>query len=295
MGSVENEGPASPGGELAEDESGGLPPERRRGDDPFLPEEGFAWWFPRAAAMLLVGVSLVLLGTASVHHGQYRLVLLEDGGAQLERGRFAPWGWESEIPDGALEAWAPVRWPAESVEAPLDGELRGLAETFLGFVRRQGREAAVGSEQLGRLEEQERELEVWYRERFSGDEPPAAGSLAERRAELEAGARAAEAEAEERRRQEEEEVAAEAAASAAAELAEAQRRARDAGAVAEEELRRARSFQAARRAVLRDAELLLEELQSEAEPSLERDRDRAALEAFIESMDTPVQRSEGSP
>ena len=47
--------------------------------------------------------------------------------------------------------------------------------------------------------------------------------------------------------------------------------------------------------MLRDAELLLEELQSEAEPSLERDRDRAALEAFIESMDTPVQRSEGSP
>jgi hypothetical protein len=305
---------------------------RRPGDDPFLPEEGFFWWLPRALMMGGVALALFLLIAATIHHGKFRLVLVEDEStALLQRGRFAPWGWEAFIPEGELDAWAPVAWPTETVEAPLKGELRVLAEDFLAFIRARAAEVREDQDLLGPLEAQEAAFEAWYQERWD-EEPPQTGSIASLRSE----ARTAREAEEEQARLEQEARDAEAAQAAAAELADAQRRAEleaagesveeeaeaageselDAGAQTEPgvidpfapsvtpeptpaptaepgedpALTAARAYASDRRAALRNAEDLLSRLPPPGQGTPEDARDRAALERFILSMDTPAVR-----
>ncbi len=269
----------------------------RPGDDPFLPEEGFFWWLPRALAMGGVAIALLLLIGATIHHGKYRLAHYEEGDtAVLERGRFRPWGWAPFIPDGALDAWAPVAWP-ESVDSPLEGEVRVLADAFLGFVRSQAAASREDEDTLGHLEAQEAALEAWYLGRWD-EEPPQDRSIASLRSGWREEARLAQeeeerllAEAEERRRQREEEEAL--AAAAALAEAEAQVETGDSGEadepvtpVTEVDLARARVYASDRRAVLRGAEELLARIPAAGSPADQRDR--RALQAFIEAMDTPV-------
>ena len=281
---------------------------RRPGDDPFLPEEGFFWWLPRAVSMAAILLALILLAGATIHHGKYRLVSTEEGNtAVLERGRFRPWGWAPFIPDGALEAWAPVAWP-ESVESPLEGEVRVLADAFLGFIRSQAADSREDRAVLGRLEAQEAALETWYLSRWEGEEPPQDRSIASLRLAWQEEARLIQEqeeallrEAEERRRQRE----ADEAEAAAAALIEAE--AASAGSdeqpneaaptpapveapapVTEVDLARARVYASDRRAVLRGAEDLLARLPSPDRRSPQDRRDRQALQAFIEAMDTPA-------
>ena len=259
---------------------------RRPGDDPFLPEEGFFWWLPRALAMALVLVALGLLAAATVHHGKYRLVKSDDGMAVLERGRFYPRGWTTYVPDGAIEAWTPVLWPAQSVDPPMEGEFRDLADTYLGFVRTRVVEHPDDLELLALMEVQEESFEAWYRGRWSGEEPPAAGSLrAKRDAQAAEQAEALkQAEAQEATRLANE--AAEVAAARAAEEAEAERARARRMLTEEEVLDQARSYAARRRGLLTDAEDLLATLPPAGTPEEARDRD--AVESFIRSMDTPV-------
>jgi len=279
---------------VASDEAATDPTEgtRRPGDDPFLPEEGFFWWLPRAAAIVLVGVSLILLATATLHHGNYRLVATEDASdAVLERGRFAPWGWEAFIPDGAVDAWTPIKWPVDGVEPPLEGELQQLTDTYLGFIRSEANARQADADVLLRLDQQEQALEAWYRTRWSGDDPPSSGAVGQLRASLDAEARAAEeAETERLRlaREQESQEAAETAAAAAAELAEAQRRAAETEADFEIRMAAARSFAADRRRFLIEAEEMLSRLPAAGSGTADQERDLAAIEAFVTAMDTPA-------
>ena len=279
---------------------------RRPGDDPFLPEEGFFWWLPRALSMAVILLALILLAGATLHHGKYRLARTDEGDmAVLERGRFRPWGWAPFIPDGALEAWAPVAWP-ESVETSLEGEVRVLADAFLGFIRSQAAESRDDRAVLGQLEAQEAALETWYLGRWKGQEPPQDNSIASLRAGWSDEARLAEEEEErllreaEEHRREREAAEAEAAAAALA-AAEAESEidaaldqpsalpvAEPAAPVTEVELARARVYASDRRAVLRGAEDLLGRLPSSKGGTGLDERDRRALQAFIEAMDTPV-------
>lgn len=277
---------------------------RRPGDDPFLPEEGFFWWLPRTVAMVLIAAALILVIAATIHHGKYRLALYEEGDtAVLERGRFRPWGWAPFIPDGALESWAPVAWP-ESVDSPLEGEVRVLADAFLGFIRSQAAASKDDEDTLGQLEAQEAALETWYRGRWKDEDPPQDRSIATLRAAWREETRLAQEdeerlleEAEDRRRQREAEEAeaaavalaeAEAEAAAVAEEAEADPVTSAPPPLSEVELARARVYQSDRRSVLREAEELLARLPAPGRGRPTDERDRLALQAFILSMDTPV-------
>lgn len=242
---------------------------RRPGDDPFLPEEGFFWWLPRALLMLFVLVALGLLTASTIHRGQVRLVKSDEGMAILERGRFYPSGWTPFVPDGSVEAWAPVLWPAQSVEPPLEGELRELADTYLGFVRSRAAQHPGDAGLVAAMEAQEDKLQAWYSERWAGELPPQPGTV--------------------RRQREEREAAREAELRAAREQAEAQAREAERETVAEDALSRARTYAARRRGLLREAEDLLAGLPEEG--SAEQSRDREAIEGFIESMDTPAEQA----
>ncbi len=260
----------------------GAPSPERSGDDPFLPEEGFFWWLPRAAAILLVLVALILLTVATIHHGKYRLVRLDDGAASLERGRFAPRGWEAFAPDGGIEAWSGVQWHASAPEPPLHGELRDLAETWLGMIRAGAADISEGDfEALEQAESKEYAFEAWYQARYSAT-PPAVGSIGEVRASWALARAEAEAEAEAQAQAEEE------ARVRAAEAAEALARAHADAADPDEALTRARSYSAQRRALLGEVERLLRELPPAGAGSPEEERDRAALETLVRQMDTPV-------
>lgn len=257
-------------------------PRRKSGDDPFLPEEGYFWWLPRAMAIALVSVCVVLLTVASVHHGKFRLQRLDDGTVQLERGRFAPRGWGSFVPDGALGAWAPVPWPAQAPEPPLRGELRDLADTWLGMLRAQAEATNGDTVALAELRAREDSFSAWYSSHW-GEEPPAEGSIGRLIQEQEQIVSEAAAAREEQRR---EETEAAARAAAVEEMAAAQRRIVDPEGVNADEIARARDYAADRRAVLRGAEELHERLPGGGTP--EEQRDREAIEAFIEAMDTPA-------
>jgi len=261
------------------------------GDDPFLPEDGLLAWLPRAAAIGLVGVCVVLLSAAALHHGEYRLVRLDDGTALLERGRFAPRGWEAAVPGGAVEAWAPIAWSGRAPAPPLRGELRDLAETWLGMIRDDAASLADGDlAALDVLGEREQSFEAWYRTRW-GEAPPEVGAVPAIRASWAAAELAAEVAAAEQARIAEVRTA-EAAAAAAA-LARAQHDAADPTGAASEALERARTYSAERRALLREAEELLARLPPPSTGSAEEQRDREALEGFVRRMDTPTRLLEG--
>ncbi len=257
-------------------------PRRRAGDDPFLPEEGYFWWLPRVAAIALVTICVVLLTVATVHHGKYRLQRLEDGTVQLERGRFAPRGWGSYVPDGAVGAWSPVPWPHQAPDPPLRGELRDLSDTWLGMLRAHAEEVREDDGALGALAGQEDGFEAWYRGRWS-EEPATEGSVEQLRREQERLVADAAA-AREQQQREEDEAAARAAA--AEELARAQHAVVDPEGAQADELSRARDYSADRRGLLGTAEQLLARLPPDGSP--EQERDRAAIEAFIAAMDTPA-------
>lgn len=259
------------------------------GDDPFLPEDGLIAWLPRAAAIALVLVCVGLLVAAAVHHSQYRIVKQEDGTALLERGRFAPRGWESSAPDGAVEAWTAIPW-ASSAPSPLRGELRDLAETWLGMIRAEAASLSEGDlETLDALGAREQSFEAWYRSRWSED-PPAVGAVPAIRASwAEAELAAERAAAEEARLGADR--AAEASAAAAA-FARAQLDAADPIGATSEALDRARTYAATRRALLREAEELLSRLPRSGTGSPEEERDRDAITSFVRRMDTPVRLME---
>ncbi len=253
---------------------------RRPGDDPFLPEEGLFWWLPKAALVLLLVFGLAYVVASSVHHGKYQLVRGPDGDAHLERGRFALGGWAPFVPDGALEAWAPLPWPEQSVEAPLAGDLVDLADTYLGFLRSSASKQIEDDAKVELLSVQEERLEAWYRDRWGADEVPQPGDVkAQRDARDQARRTVAEAEAAataERLR-----------AAAEAELqAAAAERVRADQAQERTSLDRARSYAVRRRLLLKEAEALLEGLPEAGGP--EAGRDRQAVERFIDSMNTPV-------
>jgi len=253
---------------------------RRPGDDPFLPEEGLFWWLPRAALLLILLLGLGYLTLSSVNRGKYQLVLDGDGNAVLERGRFSTSGWNSFVPDGALEAWAPVPWPQQSVEAPLEGALVDLADTYLGFLRFQATKHLEDDVVLDVLAVQEEKLEDWYRTRWDAASVPQPGDVKAQRA---------------ARDHAREEVAAALAAAAEARLqeqlqaklqAEVEEQARIEEELRESSMDRARSYAVRRRLLLREAEVLLEGLPQDGGP--EQGRDREAVERFIDSMNTPV-------
>jgi hypothetical protein len=242
-------------------------------------------------AILLVSVCLCLLAAAALHHGKYRLVRLDDGTAVLERGRFAPRGWEVHVPDGAVEAWTAIAWSESAPEPPLKGEVRDLSETWLGMIRAHA--AALPEGQLERLDElglREQSFEAWYRSRW-GEDPPDAGAVPRIRATWADAMQEAEAAAEEAAREDEVRLAA--AAAAAEALARAQMQAADPEGTAREALEDARTWSADRRALLRQAEGLLDRLPPAGEGTPEQDRDRAAIEGLVRRMDTPVRLLEG--
>ncbi len=150
---------------------------RRPGDDPFLPEQELLWWLPRAAVLVGIVGAIIVLALSAGHRRQVRLAAV-DGGAVLERGALAPAGWTPWVPDGAVDAWAPVVWPEDGPAAPLDGELRLISDTFAGMLRRSARDAAGEVEQLEPLAAQEEAFAVWYAGRFDGDGPPGSGEVA---------------------------------------------------------------------------------------------------------------------
>ena len=249
---------------------------RRPGDDPFLPEEGFFWWLPRASLVLLVLVAAGYFITSTVNRGKYQLAVAEGGEAQLERGRFAPSGWVSFVPDGALEAWASVPWPVQTLEAPVEGELVDLADTYLGFLRTRAAQNLEDELILSAMEAQEQKFQAWYSGRWGAERIPQTESIQElrvRRDQLRA--EAAEAEAE--RIQRLEQVRLE---------AEAEELARRESELSAESSTRARNYAARRRLLIREAEAMLEELP--ATGGAEQARDRQAIEDFIDSMNTPV-------
>ena len=255
---------------------------RRPGDDPFLPEEGFFWWLPRAALGVLLLFLAGYLITSTVNRGKYQLVLDDEGNAQLQRGQFAPSGWTPFVPDGAVEAWAPVRWPDNTVEAPLDGELVDLADTFLGFLRASASRNLEDDQVLDRLGAQEEKYESWYGERWDASEFPQAENVKEqraardnRRAEAAAAAEAAKAAAERQRAEQQ-----------AIRVAEAEEQARRAAELSASGADRVRNYATRRRQLIREAEAMLNELPEDM--GSEQGRDRQAIEKFIDSMNTPV-------
>lgn len=260
----------------------------RPGDDPFLPEEGFYWWLPRAVTLILVLLALFLAGGTALHHGDYRLAKREqDGAAILEKGRFRPWGWEATIPGGALDAWAPVAWE-ESVEAPLEGGLRDLADVFHGFLRAAAVAARGNDSELARLEAQEAALGAWYRSRWPGREPSQACWIPALRAEWQQdpGRRASDggpAAGPGRRAGGEE-----AAAPSTADPRRARAGSGDGPWSSDPRLELALAYASDRRAVLRDAEDLLASLPATGQGTPDEERDRLAIESFIRTMDTPV-------
>lgn len=251
---------------------------RRPGDDPFLPEEGLFWWFPKAALLLLVLLGLGYLAIATVQHGKYQLVRSPDGNAGLERGRFALSGWAPFVPDGALEAWSPLAWPTESVASPLRGDLVDLADTYLGFLRSAAGAHIEDDARLDLLSAQEERFEAWYRDRWGADSVPQPGDVKAQRAARDIARRevvaASEAAAEEQR-------SAELAAKLQAEVEEQERLQRE-----QSSFERARSYAVRRRLLLKEAEALLEGLPEGGGPEATRDRD--AVERLIDSMNTPV-------
>lgn len=150
---------------------------RRPGDDPFLPEQELLWWLPRAAVLVGIVGAIILLALSAGHRRQVQLAAV-DGAAVLQRGALAPVGWTPWVPDGAVDAWAPVLWPEDGPAAPLDGELRLISDTFAGMLRRAARGAAGDVATLEALATQEEAFGVWYAGRFDGDGPPGAGEVA---------------------------------------------------------------------------------------------------------------------
>lgn len=254
---------------------------RRPGDDPFLPEEGFFWWLPRAA-LALVGLALILFVVASVYnHGRYQLIRDSSGAALLQRGAFSPSGWNAHLPDGAALAWAPIPWPADSVEPPMQGEVLDLAESFLGFLRAEAARNIEDDQRLAALEEQEEHFGNWFRSRFEGQDFPHEGSVRDLRAVRDRRRQEAAVEA-----QAEADRLAAAEASLAEEKAAEAERARLAAELAEATAGDAKSYPARRRELLRDAEALLSSLPEDLGP--EQLRDRAAVEQLIDALNTPV-------
>ena len=220
---------------------------RRKGDDPFLPEQELLWWAPRVAVLLVI---LILLGWglgSILHHRGLRLAR-QDGQAVLQRGTLSLRGWGPWIPDGAVAAWAPVPWTNGLVEPPVPGELEDLAPTFAGLLREAGR-ATADLAAVERLAAQERALQEWHRTRWGGDLPGG----------LELGALLAE-------------------------------RTKPAPVVPPPpvSLEKGRAYNQARRALLLSAERLLGDLPPFGAGNPTEERDRAAIEAFILSMDTPT-------
>lgn len=253
---------------------------RRPGDDPFLPEENLLWWLPRAGLLLLLVFGSAYVAVAALQHGKYQLVHGPDGDAHLERGRFALSGWAPFVPDGALEAWAPLPWPEQSVEAPLAGELVDLADTYLGFLRSSASKHIEDDAKLDLLSAQEERLEAWYSDRWGADEVPQSRDVKAQRGARDLARR----------------VEAAAVASVAAARLRAEQEAELQAAAAEQDrldqaqeqssLNRAHSYAVRRRLLLKEAEALLEGLPEAGGP--EAGRDRQAVERFIDSMNTPV-------
>jgi hypothetical protein len=239
------------------------------------------WWLPRAALLLFLLIGAGYLIGSSLNRGKYQLVLDEQGAALLQRGRFAPGGWNSFVPDGALDAWAPVAWPDQTVEAPLEGELVDLADTYLGFLRAKAAQHIEDDVVLDAMVAQERKLEAWYASRWDAASVPQAGEVKALRAARDSAR----------------EQAAAAVAAAVAAAAESARQAKlkseaEEQARLEAELRassqdRARNYAARRRFLIREAEVLLEGLPQDSGP--EQARDRQAIERFIDSMNTAVE------
>jgi hypothetical protein len=225
---------------------------RRPGDDPFLPEEGFFWWLPRALLLLLVLVAAGYFIASTVNRGKYQLTVDQGGSAQLERGRFAPSGWVPFFPDGALEAWASVPWPEQTLEAPLQGELVDLADTYLGFLRTRAAQHLEDDAVLSALEAQEEKFEAWYMGRWGQERIPQTESVKEQRTRRDR-LRVEATEAEAKRIQREEQLRLE---------ARAEEQARMESQLSEENINRARNYAARRRLLIREAEAMLQQLPS---------------------------------
>ena len=126
--------------------------DRPRSDGPFAPDEALFGWSPKRSAVVVLVVALGLLVSAWSHHHDYRLAPHESG-ATLERGVFAPWGWDEWVPEGGESAWIPVPWSLGDDAPPLEGELGDLADVFADLLTEQaevlGDPEAVSESSLG--------------------------------------------------------------------------------------------------------------------------------------------------
>ncbi|GEM_PF-3058149 len=243
-------------------------------DAPFGPEEALFGWVPRAGAGAALLLAVLMLVSAWRHHDEYRLMPRE-AGATLERGVFAPWGWDPWTPAGGDEAWAPVPWSLGDDAPPLEGEIGDLADVFADLLT-QRVEASLGDPAA--LEPAAAQLETfaaWYSAEFGQDPEPAARARAllkssDERARSEAEAAAVAEEAEETARR----------LAILAEEAAADEREREVAVL--------RAHNAARRSLLLRVEEFLAGLPAPGAGSAQQEADRAAIEDFVHTMDTPL-------
>ena len=243
-------------------------------DAPFGPEEALFGWLPRAGAAGFLLLALALLFFAWRHHDDYRLIP-RDGGASLERGVFAPWGWDAWTPEASGAAWASVPWALGDDAPPLEGELGDLADVFADLLTEQV-EASLGDPAaLAAATTQLEAFAAWYSSEFGHDPEPAARA----RALLQAGVETQRSHEEAARAAEEAEAEARKQAVLADEAAATE---------AERELARVRAHSASRRSLLIRVEEFLDGLPPAGEGTLQEEADRAALETFVRTMDTPL-------
>jgi hypothetical protein len=209
------------------------------------------------------------------HHGHYRLIPREDG-ATLERGVFAPWGWDPWVPKGAQAAWSAVPWSLGDDAPPLQGELGDLADVFADLLTMRVEATLGDSKQLAGASTQVEVFAAWYFAEFGQEPEPTARArtlvqtgIETRRSKEEAHALAAEAEEEARRL----------AIIALEEVASDRERT----------LARVRAHNAARRSLLIRVEDFLAGLSPAGEGSIQEELDRAAIETFVHTMDTRLQ------
>jgi len=250
-------------------------------DAPFGPEEALFGWVPRAGAAAVLLIAVLMLASAWRHHDEYRLMPRE-AGATLERGVFAPWGWDPWTPNGAAAAWSPVPWALGDDAPPLEGDLGDLADVFADLLT-QRVEASLGDPAaLDPASAQVEAFAAWYGAEF-GEEPE---PILRARALQQAAVDQAKSEAE--------------AVEAAAEAEEEARRlailAQEAVATERERaVAGQRAHNAARRSLLLRVEDFLAGLPPAGEGSPQQEADRAAIETFVRTMDTPVPSAPPAP
>lgn len=254
---------------------------RDAGDSPFGPEEALFGWVPRAGAGAVLLLAVLLLVFAWRHHDEYRLIPHEQG-ATLERGVFAPWGWDAWTPEGGAEAWAPVPWSLGEDAPGLEGELGDLADVFADLLT-QRVEAVLGDDDAVAVASARVEsFAAWYATKFGQEPEPTARARTLLKASVDQARSAAETEA---------------AAVAASD--EAQRQEILSQEVAaterEREVARVRSHNAGRRSLLLRVEEFLAGLPPAGQGSPQEEADRVSIEIFVHAMDTPLAAPAADP